>query len=182
MAKKYLGAKLQRNHQIWNTIRKAFYIAIVWYFSISPCSSRSLCWLTMPRRNTPSFVMMNLGSAIPSIGYHFIEMFLAPGYKSCECRHKWFACISQGILHSRRNLWIDLTMYQVALLQILQRLREHLLGTVRHQTTARLAHLSELNGSRCFEPSALISAITIDFVAKVTNSYWITKSHLVNLS
>ena len=31
---KYLGAKLQRNHQIWNTIRKAFYIAIVWYFSI----------------------------------------------------------------------------------------------------------------------------------------------------
>ena len=32
--------------------------------------------------------MVNLGSAIPSIGYHFIEMFLAPGYKSCECRHK----------------------------------------------------------------------------------------------
>ena len=31
---------------------------------------------------------MNLGSVIPSIGYHFIEMFLAPGYKSCECRHK----------------------------------------------------------------------------------------------
>ena len=31
---KYLGAKLQRNYQIWNTIHKAFYIAIVWYFSI----------------------------------------------------------------------------------------------------------------------------------------------------
>jgi hypothetical protein len=40
------------------------------------------------RDEEPSIVMMNLGSVIPSIGYHFIEMFLAPGYKSCECRHK----------------------------------------------------------------------------------------------
>ena len=29
---KYLGAKLQRNYQIWNTIHKAFDLTIVWYF------------------------------------------------------------------------------------------------------------------------------------------------------
>ena len=78
---------------------------------------------------------MNLGSVIPSIGYHFIEMLLAPGYQSRECRHQRFACISKGILHSGRNLWEHLTMNEVALLQILQCLREHLLGTVSHQTT-----------------------------------------------
>ena len=69
------------------------------------------------------------------ICYHFIEMLLAPGYQSRKCRHQRFACISQGILHSGRNLRIDLTMNKVALLQILQCLREHLLRTVRHQTT-----------------------------------------------
>ena len=34
-----------------------------------------------------------------------------------------------------RNFWIDLTMDKVTLLQILQRLREHLLRTVSHQAT-----------------------------------------------
>ena len=77
---------------------------------------------------------MNLGSVIPSIGYHFIEMLLAPGYQSRERWHQRFACLCQGILHSGRYLWIDLTMNEMTLLQILQRLREHLLGTVRHQT------------------------------------------------
>ena len=37
MAKKYLGAKLQRNHQRRNTIRKAFYITTVWYFGSFIC-------------------------------------------------------------------------------------------------------------------------------------------------
>ena len=69
------------------------------------------------------------------ICYHFIEMLLAPDYQRCECRHQRFAYISQGILHSWWYLWIDLTMNKVTLLQILQRLREHLLGAVRHQAT-----------------------------------------------
>ncbi len=90
---------------------------------------------TIPRRKTPSIVMMNLGSSILLICYHFIEMLLAPSYQSRKCWHQRFACLCQGILHSGRDLRIDLTMYQVALLQILQRLREHLLRTVRHQTT-----------------------------------------------
>ena len=68
------------------------------------------------------------------ICYHFIEMLFAPDYQSCECRHQRFACLCQGILHSGRNLWINLTMNKVTLFQILQCLREHLLGTVRHQT------------------------------------------------
>ena len=69
------------------------------------------------------------------ICYHFIEMLFAPGYQSRKCWHQRFASLCQGILHSGRNLWIDLTMNEMALLQILQRLREHLLRTVRHQTT-----------------------------------------------
>ena len=69
------------------------------------------------------------------ICYHFIEMLLAPDYQRCECRHQRFASLCQGILHPGRNLRIDLTMNEVTLFQILQRLREHLLGTVRHQTT-----------------------------------------------
>ena len=97
-------------------------------------------------------VIMNLGNAIPSIGYHFIEMFLAPSYQSRKCWHQRFACLCQGILHSGRDLRIDLTMYQVALLQILQRLREHLLGTVRHQTTALIkAQYTRLAGVKHIE-------------------------------
>ena len=69
------------------------------------------------------------------ICYHFIEMFLAPSYQSRERWHQRFACLCQGILHPGRNLRIDLTMNEMTLLQILQRLREHLLGAVRHQAT-----------------------------------------------
>ena len=90
---------------------------------------------TIPRRKTPSIVMMNLGSSILLICYHFIEMLLAPSYQSRKCWHQRFACLCQGILHSGWNLRIDLTMNKVALLQILQCLREHLLRTIRHQTT-----------------------------------------------
>ena len=68
------------------------------------------------------------------ICYHFREMLLSPGYQSRKCRHQRFACVCQGILHSGRNLRIDLTMNKVTLLQVLQRLREHLLGTIRHQS------------------------------------------------
>ena len=90
---------------------------------------------TIPRRKTPSIVMMNLGSSILLICYHFIEMLLAPSYQSRKCWHQRFACLCQGILHSGWNLRIDLTMNEMALLQILQRLRKHLLRAVRHQTT-----------------------------------------------
>ena len=69
------------------------------------------------------------------ICYHFIEMLLAPSYQSRKCWHQRFACLCQGILHSGWNLRIDLTMNEMALLQILQRLRKHLLRTIRHQTT-----------------------------------------------
>ena len=78
---------------------------------------------------------MNLGSAIPSIGYHFIEMLLAPVDEVSEDWHQGAACLSQRILHPWGNLWINLAMHQMTLLQILQCLREHLLGTVRHQAT-----------------------------------------------
>ena len=69
------------------------------------------------------------------ICYHFIEMLLAPSYQSRKCWHQRFACLCQGILHSGRNLRIDLTMNEMTLHQILQRLRKHLLGTVCHQAT-----------------------------------------------
>ena len=43
--------------------------------------------------------------------------------------------LGSGVFYSWWYLWIDLTMNKVTLLQILQCLREHLLGTVRHQPT-----------------------------------------------
>ena len=62
-------------------------------------------------------------------------MLLAPGDKGGEGWHERLADVGQRIFYSGRNFWIDLAMDEVALLQILQRLREHLLGTVCHQTT-----------------------------------------------
>ena len=79
--------------------------------------------------------MLTCTKGILLICYHFIEMLLAPSYQSRKCWHQRFASLCQGILHPGRNLRIDLTMNEMALLQILQRLRKHLLRAVRHQTT-----------------------------------------------
>ena len=79
-----------------------------------------------------------------SIRYHLIEMLLAPVNESHEDRHQGAARLCQRILHPRGNLWINFTMHQMALLQVLQCLREHLLGTIRHET----AHLVEAQHAR----------------------------------
>ena len=62
-------------------------------------------------------------------------MLLAPGDKGGEGWHERLADVGQGILYAGRNFRIDLAMDKVALLQVLQRLRKHLLRTVRHQAT-----------------------------------------------
>ena len=59
-------------------------------------------------------------------------MLLAPDDEGGEGWHERLADVGQGILYTGRNFWIDLAMNKVALLQILQRLREHLLRTVCH--------------------------------------------------
>ena len=68
------------------------------------------------------------------ICHHITEMFLAPGDEGCKGWHKRLADFGQGILYTGWNLWIYLAMDEVALLQVLQCLREHLLGTVSHVT------------------------------------------------
>jgi len=66
-------------------------------------------------------------------------MLLPPGYQGGEGWHERLADVGQGIFYAGRNFWIDLAMDKVTLLQVLERLREHLLRTVRHQA----AHLVE---------------------------------------
>ena len=69
------------------------------------------------------------------ISHHIAKVFLAPCDEGGESWHERLADVGQGIFYAGRNLWIDLTMNKVALLQVLQRLRKHLLRTVRHQAT-----------------------------------------------
>ena len=68
------------------------------------------------------------------IRHYLFEMLTAPLNKCHDGRHERLARFRQRILHTGRDLREHLTMDEVALLQTFQRLREHLLGTVRHQT------------------------------------------------
>ena len=71
-------------------------------------------------------------------------MLTPPLYQSHDGRHERLARFRQRVLHTGRDLREHLTMDEMALLQTFQRLREHLLGTVRHQT----ANLIETQDTR----------------------------------
>ena len=60
-------------------------------------------------------------------------MLLAPGYQGREGGHQRLTRVGQRIFYTRRYLRKHLAMHQMAPLQVLQRLREHLLRTVCHQ-------------------------------------------------
>ena len=87
---------------------------------------------------------MDFGGVMRLVRYYFIEMFLAPINEGREDWHQGAACFRQRILYPWWHLWKNFTMHQMALLQTLQCLGKHLLGTVRHET----AHLVETQHTR----------------------------------
>ena len=61
-----------------------------------------------------------------------IKVAGCPVYERLDGRYERLANICERVLHTWRNDWINLAMYQVALLQIFQRRGKHLLRTVGH--------------------------------------------------
>lgn len=64
--------------------------------------------------------------------HHIVEVLLSPSNERFDGRNERFADIGEPILHTRRHLRVDSAVDEVALPQLFERFRQHLLRAVDH--------------------------------------------------